>query len=222
MRLRLKFCSSRRSGTFSMVARCPRTLTLGICVASASLAVGSAVPHVEAGVGAITVQGYTCFHHGVNGLRLLRRGLEPNAILESLLKRDPLREMRQISIIDISGRRAAFTGRETLEWRGHIIREDCVAAGNSLVSERVLEAMVAAFETSEDKWLAERLMEALEAGEMSGGDRRGTRSAALIVVGEKPIHESRPIIDLRVDFHSEPVKELRRIFEAYKSWLGLK
>ena len=208
-------------GTFSMVARCPETLALGICVSSASLAVGSVVPHVEPNVGAIAVQGYTNFFHGVNGLRLLRNDLPPKDVLETLLRDDPRWEMRQISIIDISGEKAAFTGRKTLEWSGHIFGENYVAAGNALASEDVLEAMAKAFEASRGKRLEERLMEALEAGEKAGGDWRGARSAAIIVAEKKPIHESRPMIDLRVDFHEKPVRELRRIFEAYKSWLKL-
>lgn len=204
-----------------MVARCPRTLALGICVASGSLAVGSAVPHIEMNIGALAIQGYTNFFYGINGLKLLREGYSPQEVIEILLKDDELREMRQITIIDSLGRRAAFTGRETPEWRGHIIGENCVAAGNLLVSEHVLEEMAEAFENSEGELLAERLMKALESGERAGGDKRGSRSAALIVAENKPIHESRPIINLRVDLHEEPIKELRRIFESYKNWLNL-
>lgn len=219
--MRSEFNLNKEYGTFSMVARCPETLALGVCVASGSLAVGSVVPHIEPGVGALAVQGYTNFFHGVNGLRLLREGRSPQEIVEILLREDSLREKRQIILIDLSGRRAAFTGRETPEWRGHVIGEDYVAAGNLLKSGRVLEEMTTAFEESRGEWLAERLMRALEAGERAGGDRRGSRSAALMVAERIPIHESRPMINLRVDMHEEPVKELRRIFEFYRNWLGL-
>jgi len=218
MKLRLKYFCSEEADTFSMVARCPKTFALGVCVSSASLAVGSVVPHVEPNVGALAVQGYTNYFHGVNGLKLISSGLSPEDALKRLLNGDALREMRQISIIDASGRGAAFTGGETLEWRGHIIRRDCIAAGNALTSGKVLEAMVEAFEESDGEWLAERLMRALEAGYRAGGDRRGVQSAALLVAEREPIHESRPIINLRVDYHDEPVKELRRIFEIYKVW----
>jgi uncharacterized Ntn-hydrolase superfamily protein len=216
MKLTLQYFSN---STFSIVARCAETSALGVCVSSASLSVGSAVPHVEPGVGALAVQGYTSFFHGVNGLRLLQMGFSPQDALARLLENDPNREMRQISIIDIYGRKAAFTGRKNLDWKGHLIRKECVVAGNALLSSEVLEAMAEAFTLSEGEWLAERLMKALEAGQNAGGDRRGACSAALIVAEIKPIHESRPIINLRVDMHKEPVKELRRIFEAYKVWL---
>lgn len=219
--MRLKYSLSRIYGTFSIVARCPKTLALGVSVASGSIAVGSAVPHIEPNVGVLAVQGYTNFLHGVNGLKLLREGYSPQEVIEKLLKNDNLREMRQVTIIDSLGRKAAFTGTRTPEWRGHIIGEDYVAAGNLLASSRVLEGMAKAFENSEGEWLAERLMRALEAGEREGGDIRGSRSAALLVAEREPIHESRPIINLRVDYHEKPVKELRRIFEAYKSWMVL-
>lgn len=221
MKSKLKYLLSKSHGTFSIVARCPKTLALGVSVASGSLAVGSAVPHIEPGVGVLAVQGYTNFLYGVNGLRLLREGYSPQEVIERLLKDDDLREMRQIAVIDSLGRKAIFTGAKTPEWRGHIIGEDYVVAGNLLVSNRVLEKMAKAFEDSEGEWLAERLMRALEAGEEAGGDRRGSRSAALLVCEKKPIHESRPTINLRIDYHEKPVKELRRVFEIYKGWMAL-
>jgi uncharacterized Ntn-hydrolase superfamily protein len=221
IKLRPKYFCGDEASTFSMVARCPKTLALGVCVSSASLAVGSVVPHIEPNVCVLAVQGYTNYFHGVIGLKLVSSGFPPEEALKRLLDGDPLREMRQISIIDVFGRRAAFTGGETLEWRGHIVREDCIAAGNALTSGKVLEAMIEAFEGSDGEWLAERLMMALEAGHRAGGDRRGARSAALLMAEREPIHESRPIINLRVDYHNEPVKELRRIFEVYKVWLHI-
>jgi uncharacterized Ntn-hydrolase superfamily protein len=207
-------------GTFSLVARCPRTSSLGISVSTAVPAVGSIVPHVELGVGAVATQGYTNVLYGINGLKLLKRGLPPQATLEKLLREDSNREMRQVAIIDDHGRKAAFTGSDTPEWKGHIVGGDCVAAGNTLTSERVLEVMVETFENI-GGWLAERVMRALEAGEEAGGDRRGKVSAALLVVDKEPLMATRPSLNLRVDLHTEPVKELRRIFETYKEWAGL-
>ena len=113
-------------GTFSMVARCPKTGALGVCVSTATLAVGSVVPHVEANVGAIATQGYTNIKYGVKGLKLLRLGLSPKTALEALLKDDSQRDLRQVIIIDKYGRKAAHTGMRTSEWRGHIIGDDYV------------------------------------------------------------------------------------------------
>jgi uncharacterized Ntn-hydrolase superfamily protein len=194
-----------------VVARCPKTLTLGVCVSTAVPAVGSRVPHVEAGVGAVATQAKTNVLYGINGLKLLKAGLSSQAALEAMLNEDQDRESRQVIIIDIEGRTAAFTGKETIGWKGHLVGKDYVAAGNMLAGSKVIGAMAQAFENSEVE-LAERLLKALEAGQEAGGDKRGRMSAALLVVGREQ-RGNRPILDLRVDEHPNPVRELRRIFE---------
>ena len=205
------------SATFSLVARCSRTNEVGVCVATAIPAVGSVVPYAEAGVGAIATQALTNVIYGTRGLELLRSGLSPQEALERILREDTERESRQVIMIDAQGRTAAFTGKENIDWKGHLIGENCVVAGNMLVSAQVIQAMAEAFETSGGE-LEERLLNALEAGQKAGGDKRGKRSAALLVMKRPEYRGIRPFIDLRVDYDEDPVKELRRIFEAYKAW----
>jgi len=200
--------------TFSIVARCPKTLSLGVCVATAVPAVGSVVPHAEAGVGAIATQAQTEVSYGIRGLKLLKLGFSPQTALEAMLREDAEREKRQVAIIDVQGRIAAFTGKETVDWKGHLIGKDYAALGNMLVGRGVIEAMAETFEASRGH-LAERLLRALEGGQEAGGDKRGKASAALLVVNER-WRGTRPAIDLRVDAHQDPVKELRRIFEVFK------
>ena len=203
--------------TFSIVARCPKTLALGVCVSTAVPATGSVVPHVEAKVGAIATQGQTSVLYGINGLKLLKMGLSPQTALDAMLKEDSEREKRQVAIIDKDGRTAAFTGKETLEWKGHLIGEDYVVAGNTLAGAQVIEAMTQTFKNSKGD-LAERLLKALEAGQEAGGDRRGRASAALFVVDKQPL-PTRPFVDLRIDSHPNPVAELRRVWEDFKKLL---
>ena len=205
------------SATFSLVARCSRTNEVGVCVATAIPAVGSVVPYAEAGVGAIATQALTNVIYGTLGLELLRSGLSPQEALERMLREDPERESRQVIMIDARGRTAAFTGKANVDWKGHLVGENYVVGGNMLVSAQVIQAMAEAFETSAGE-LEERLLNALEAGQKAGGDKRGKRSAALLVMKRREYRGIRPLIDLRVDFHEDPVKELRRIFEAYKAW----
>jgi len=205
------------SATFSLVARCSRTNEVGVCVATAIPAVGSVVPYAEAGVGAIATQALTNVIYGTFGLELLRSGLSPQEALERMLREDPERESRQVIMIDARGRTAAFTGKANVDWKGHLVGENYVVGGNMLVSAQVIQAMAEAFETSAGE-LEERLLNALEAGQKAGGDKRGKRSAALLVMKRREYRGIRPLIDLRVDFHEDPVKELRRIFEAYKAW----
>ena len=196
------------------MARCAKTLALGVCVSTAAPAVGSRVPHVEARVGAIASQAKTNVLYGINGLRLLKMDFSPQTALETMLKEDPDRESRQVIIINKEGRSAAFTGRETIDWKGHLIGKDYVVAGNMLVGDSVIGAMAQVFESSGGV-LSERLMKALEAGQKAGGDKRGKTSAALLVTQKERVG-TRPLLDLRVDEHRDPVRELRRVFEVYK------
>jgi uncharacterized Ntn-hydrolase superfamily protein len=205
--------------TFSLVARCPKTFSLGVCTSSATPAVRSRVPHVETGIGAIATQANTNILYGINGLKLLKKDFPPQAALETLLTEDHDRETRQVIIIDKHGRTAAFTGEETIGWKGHIIGKDYVVAGNMLVGSRVIEAMAQTFDGSKGK-LAERLMRALEAGQEAGGDKRGKTSAALVVAIEEQKGPG-SFIDLKVDRHQNPIEELRRTFEVFKeAFLG--
>jgi len=199
--------------TFSIVARDPKTKALGVSVSTAVPAVGSLVPHVEVGVGAIATQAQTNVFYGIEGLTLLKKGLPPQTVLETMLQRDVDREKRQVIIIDAQGRTAAFTGTENVGWKGHMVGKDCAVAGNMLAGSLVLKAMVETFEATKGK-LAERLLKALEAGQEAGGDKRGRMSAALLVAGEQWISGTRPVLDLRVDAHQDPVKELRRIYKV--------
>jgi len=205
------------SATFSLVARCSRTNELGVCVATAIPAVGSVVPYAEIGVGAIATQALTNVTYGTQGLELLRLGLSPQEALERMLREDSERESRQVIMIDAQGRTAAFTGSANVDWKGHLVGENCVAAGNMLVGEQVIQEMAEAFDASRGE-LEERLLVALEAGQKAGGDKRGKRSAALLVMKRREYRGVRPFIDLRVDYHEEPLEELRRIFEAYRAW----
>ncbi len=203
-------------GTFSIAGRSADAGDLGVAVSTAVPAVGSIVPHAEIGIGAIATQAQTEVTYGTKGLELLRLGLSPKTALDALLAEDESREVRQVSIVDAKGRTAAFTGSKTNDWKGHKASENHVVAGNLLVGPQVIEAMSEAFLRSGDA-LEERLMQALEAGQAAGGDKRGRQSAAILVAKGKPLMAWRPKIDLRVDDHADPVAELRRIFDAYKA-----
>lgn len=204
------------SGTFSMVARCEKTGELGVCVSTAVPAVGAVVPHAELDVAAIATQATTNIIYGIKGLQLIKLGLSPSSALDALLREDEKREVRQVIMIDKDGRIAAFTGKETVEWRGHLTGRNYAIAGNMLVGPHVIEAMAKTFESTNGP-LEERLMKVLEAGQNAGGDKRGKVSAALLVMKRLDADSPRPWIDLRVDEHPDPVPELRRIYEIFKA-----
>ncbi len=209
-------------GTFSIVAFDSKTGDLGVAVASKFLAVGSVVPYAQAGVGAIATQSFANTTYGPKGLALLKKGMTPQQVLKQLLAADKDREHRQVGIVDAKGRAAAFTGKKCLPWAGHIVGRGYAVQGNILAGEQVVRAMAQAFEKAEGE-LAERLLAALEAGEAAGGDARGKQSAALLVVrkgGGYGGFDDR-YIDLRVDDHPEPVKELRRLLSIKLAWSRL-
>jgi len=198
--------------TFSIAARCPRTGMLGVGTSSKALAAGGMVPYCRAGVGAIASQSFVNPYLGIDGLELLEHGLTAERALERLVEGDPGRDLRQLAIVDKDGRPAAYTGDRCIPWAGQVSGAGYVCLGNILEGEDVVKAMARAFETTLVEELPERLIQALEAGQAAGGDRRGRQSAGITVVAE----EAYPLCDLRVDDHPDPVVELRRVFEVYK------
>lgn len=200
--------------TFSIAARCPRTGELGVAVSTCEPCVGWIVPFVRAGVGAIASQARSNPYFGIDGLRLLERGQSAQETLASMLTLDDPRdrEQRQLAIVDHLGGCAAYTGAECRPWAGHRMGDGVIAAGNLLVGSETIDDMFESYQSRQSEELAERLVSALEAGQASGGDRRGRISAALLV-GKEGMW---PWVDVRVDSHPDPVTDLRRIFEEFK------
>lgn len=204
-----------RLNTFSIVARCERTGQFGVAVSTKVPAVGMLCPFARSGVGAIATQSFVNPYLGIWGLELLAEGKTAEEVVSILLTRDPDPSKRQFSVVDRWGNAAAHTGEESDTWRGHITGKNFAVAGNMLVGPETLEAMVASFQNSTGQPLAERLLAALQAGQDAGGDKRGRQSAALYIVDK----EDYPYLDLRVDEHPDPVRELRRVYEEAKKTL---
>ena len=198
--------------TFSILARDPNNGRFGVAVATCHLAVGSTVPHIRSGVGAVATQAHTNPYLGICGLERLEQHADAQDVLNSLLLDDPHRDRRQFHLIDLDGRTACWTGADCEGWAGHRHHPNLSVAGNCLVGEVVLEAMEQTFLTSNPNWkLGRRLMTALQAGELAGGDHRAisSTSAALQVSGEAAF----PLLDLRVDFRTGAVEELMELYE---------
>ncbi|MEM2337166.1 MAG: DUF1028 domain-containing protein [Candidatus Bathyarchaeia archaeon] len=193
-------------GTFSILAVSKDYKLMGVAVASGSTGVGFRVPHAMPNVGVIATQAYTNMAYGIDGLKLLASGLSPEQALKKLLAQDPQREIRQVAIMDFTGKKATFTGAEAPEERGEIVGEYYVVIGNLLKSVNVLENMAERFVKTHGNF-ALRLLEALKAGSESGGDKRGEKSAAI-----KVIDKAKVLLDLRVDESSNPIQELMNQF----------
>ena len=205
--------------TFSIVAYDPEKGDFGVAVASKFIAVGHIVPWAEVNVGAIATQSYANASFGPRGLKLLREGLKPREVLERFLSNDRLSDRRQVGIVSRDGA-YAYTGSGCMEWAGHIIGDYYAVQGNLLTGPEVVDEMAKVFEEAGGE-LVDKLLAALYAGDQAGGDRRGKQSAAIYVVRECGGYGGCEegvgrYVDIRVDDHPEPVKEILRIFEIWE------
>lgn len=204
-------------GTFSIIGRDPATGELGMAVQSKTIAVGARTRSGKGGLAVMAHQSASNPFYGELGIQLLQAGLTPQAALDTMLRADEGRDSRQVAILDIQGRTAAWTSKTITDWKGHHCGVDYCAQGNTLTGPEVVDAMVKSFEASKGP-LAERLLDALWAGQQAGGDKRGTESAALWIL--KPLSQAGygdRQLDLRVDESKAPIPELRRILTAVRS-----
>lgn len=205
--------------TYSIVARDPVTGDLGVAVQSHWFSVGSVVPWAEAGVGAVATQSLVNVSFGPRGLALLREGMNAGSVVDSLIATDEGRDVRQLAVVDAHGGVAARTGKRCIPEAGHQIGDGYSVQANLMLTDRVVPAMARAFEKSTGT-LAERMIRALEAAEKEEGDIRGKQSAAILVVRGEPTGNvwMDRLVDLRVEDHPEPVKELSRLLDLWRAY----
>ncbi|MGA2053839.1 MAG: DUF1028 domain-containing protein [Bradyrhizobium sp.] len=193
--------------TWSIIAKDNATGQIGIAVATKFFAVGARVPHIAPAIGGIATQALVNPYYGIDGVKLLREGRAPRDIVETLLASDAGHASRQLHIMDAKGQIAAHTGKDCVDWCGHLEGEGFSIAGNMLAGPRVLDDTAKAYLANTGMPFAERLITAMRAGELAGGDKRGKQSAALLIYGE----EDWSNLDLRVDDHADPLAELERL-----------
>jgi uncharacterized Ntn-hydrolase superfamily protein len=201
--------------TFSIAAHCERSGMLGVAVSTAVPAVGGICPFIAPKCGAVSTQSWVNPYLGIDGIALMTKGMSAQAALDKLIADDPGRDVRQVGIVDKTGKSAAHTGQNCVPWAGHLTGMNFAVQGNMLAGSSTVEAMAAAFERAKELELPERLIVVLEAGQTAGGDKRGRQSAAVKVYWK----EDFPYLDLRVDEHRHPVAELRRVFEVARHQL---
>jgi uncharacterized Ntn-hydrolase superfamily protein len=195
--------------TYSIVARDPGTGEMGVATQSQAFAVGASVPFALPGHGVIATQSMAEPMYGSVGLDLLQGGFTAQEVLTALSSVDPQPQRRQVAVLGVNGDLAVYTGDHCVEAAGHLLGDTCVALANMAASAAVWESMVERFEGSGGP-LAQRLLSALQAAEEAGGDFRGRRSAAIMVI--RATTTGRPwqdtVVDLRVDDSSDPVAAL--------------
>ncbi|MGL4635296.1 MAG: DUF1028 domain-containing protein [Beijerinckiaceae bacterium] len=196
--------------TWSIVARDPLTGHIGIAVTTCAFGVGSRVPFIASGIGAIASQAFVNPFYGLRGLELLRAGASADDVIRIVSADDEGRNDRQVHVMDRQGRFAALTGSTCVPWAGQIIQEHFSVAGNMLAGPQVIEETARVFAAEATMPFARRFIAALQAGQKAGGDKRGKQSAAILIHDD----EEYARIDIRVDDHAEPLDELARLEEV--------
>ncbi len=199
--------------TFSLVGYCPQRAMLGVAVATSSICVGARCPHARAGVGAVATQNVTDPNLGPLLLDALASGLDAEGALQQVMEGRENLAWRQLIVVDRHGQTAAHTGTHILGLHAEKAGIHCYAAGNLLADVAVPEAMTERFAAHPDEHLAERLLLALEAGLLAGGEEGAVHSAALLVAHTQPY----PLVDLRVDWSDQDaIPALRQLWTAYQ------
>ena len=193
--------------TWSIIAHDTQTGLIGIAVSTCAFAVGARVPTIATGVGAVASQSFVNPYYGPQAIALMRNGASAQEALDAITQADAGRAMRQAHIMDAQHCFAAYTGDGCVDWCGSLIRDTFSVAGNMLAGPQVIEETAAIYEAKIRLPFAQRLIEALRAGEAAGGDKRGKQSAAILIHDG----EDYAFLDLRVDDHTDPLAELARL-----------
>jgi uncharacterized Ntn-hydrolase superfamily protein len=198
--------------TFSLVGMCRRTGMLGAAVTTSSMGVGSRCPYARAGVGAVLTQNRTDPRLGPLGLERLAQGDIASLVIDALVRDHATIGWRQLAVIDRQGDTAYYHGHLITSMHAAAQSDGVCAIGNILRHDTVPQAMVEAFGQRPEAHLAERLLQALEAGLAAGGEQKQVKSAALLVVHEQDF----PLVDLRIELNPQPLTALRFLWELYQ------
>ena len=209
--------------TYSIIARDPNTGEMGVGVQSHYFSVGSVVLWGESGIGVVATQSFVNKSFGLRGLELLKKGKTPQEAVDILLSDDEGKDVRQVAILDAKGRIATHTGSKCIKYAGHFIGVNYSVQANLMFSDKVWPKMAEAYDKHKKLPLPERIIRSMEAAETVGGDIRGKQSAALLIVRGEPVENKweDPLIDIRVEDHNEPLKELDRLLKLWRAYSHL-
>jgi uncharacterized Ntn-hydrolase superfamily protein len=205
--------------TFSIIARDSGTGEMGVAVQSHWFSVGSIVVWGEAGVGVVATQSFVDPAYGPLGLELIRTGKTARQALEGILASDPGKDVRQVAMLDAHGNVAAYTGKKCIQAAGYVEGEQFAVQANLMLNDKIWPSMAKAYREAKGD-LVDRMLAALDAAQEVGGDIRGKQSAAILIVSAKSTGKpwNDRIMDLRVEDHTEPLKELRRLVNVHRAY----
>ncbi|ELY68053.1 hypothetical protein C489_08615 [Natrinema versiforme JCM 10478] len=155
-------------------------------------------------------------------------------MLEALLNADEGAPQRQLHGVDGEST-FAFSGEECVAEYGHREGDHYTVAGNMLTGEAVLETVAEAYEANavhdttdpatgpaavtenvDTDPLAKRLIDALAAGDLEGGDKReelSVQSVAVVVETTESHTVEPPYNDLRLDATETPIADVRETYD---------
>lgn len=113
------------------------------------------------------------------------------------------------------GRLEAFTGSQLNSLKGYagsLTKDDYIIIGNTLENPEILQKMAQAYEDASGS-LAQRLLASIQAGTFYGKTIQSAQSAVLRIL--KPEHSLGEIIDLRVDYAPQAVKQLEMLLDQH-------
>lgn len=201
--------------TFSLVARCAETGMFGVAISSSSPAVAARCSYARAGVGAVASQNVTDPTLGPLALDLMQEGMTAAEAVAEVRARGRFIEYRQVLAIDAQGGTAIHSGPNSLGIWTQAEGRDVASGGNLLANDGVPAAIVRGFETATGH-LGDRLIAAMRAGLVAGGEAGPVHSAGMMLVDRVPW----PVADQRCDWTEDcPIEAVATAWEVYKPQL---
>ena len=201
--------------TFSLVARCAKTGMFGIAISSSSPAVAARCSYARAKVGAVASQNVTDPTLGPLALDLMQTGLSATQTIQDIKSIGKFIEYRQVLVIDNEGLTSIHSGPNSLGIWTQAEGKDVAAGGNLLANNRVPQAIVDGF-ISSDGHIGDRLIAAMRSGLAAGGEAGPVHSAGMKIVDKM----TWPIADLRCDWTKNcPIEEVANAWDIYKPQL---
>ena len=159
--------------TWSIIAVDRITGEIGIIGASCTFDV-QGIASIVPKKGAIVVQAGSSYFARMKGVELMMADSSSEAILAAMRNEEfnPERQQYGVLLLQDDTVPLTYSGKLIKDWNGSKIGDDFAVLGNILVDEKVIENAFDAFNNARGESLTVRLMSALKAGELAGGDKR--------------------------------------------------
>jgi|TARA_B110000503_G_scaffold46642_2_gene76158 uncharacterized Ntn-hydrolase superfamily protein len=201
--------------TFSLVARCAETGMFGLAISSSSPAVAARCAYARAGVGAVASQNVTDPSLGPLALDLMENGMNAVEAIERVREQGKFIEYRQVMAVDNTGKTAIHSGPNSLGIWTQAQAPDVASGGNMLANDGVPQAVVDEFLASTGH-LGDRLIAAMRAGLVAGGEAGPLHSAGMLMVDKV----AWPVAELRCDWTDDcPIENITIAWDIYKPQL---